>query len=219
MGHREVAPACPCPHPCLLLPRRTQPATFGGTPPTTAARPPRRTCPAPRSWYVSPWADPSPVLSPASPNHRETPWKGCPTGCPLLGGTVGTWGRHGARRGAAPTSPPSPLAEPQQLRRRFHRLQCETSPQRGDEPALAWQSVDEVTESSKSSQSRRVAFEKYPRGALTWCKRFFFPLLQLFSLPGSLGMCGVTSFKSYLFQHREFNPKQSFLLQLTTLTH
>lgn len=50
------------------------------------------------------------------------------------------------------------------------------------------------------------------------CDFFFFPLLQLFSLPGSLGMCGVTSFQPYLFQHREFNPKQSFLLQLTALT-
>lgn len=87
-----------------------------------------------------------------------------------------------------PMAQTCPLAEPQQHRHRFHRVQREISPQRGDEPALAWQSVDEVSESSKSSQGRHVASGKPPKGAPPHHKmrrNFFSPSPAIASsLPG-----------------------------------
>lgn len=46
-------------------------------------------------------------------------------------------------------------AEPQQLRRGFHRLRRGIGAQRGAELALAWESVDEVSESSECSHKKR----------------------------------------------------------------
>lgn len=72
--------------------------------------------------------------------------------------------------------PTFPFAEPQQLRRGFHRLRGEIGPQRGAEPAPAWESVDEVSESSECSPGNVDFREKSPKGTLTPQKRGIFPL-------------------------------------------
>lgn len=63
--------------------------------------------------------------------------------------------------------PTFPLAEPQQLRRGFHRVRGEVGPQRGAELAPARKSLDEVSESSECSTENGNFGEKSPKGALT----------------------------------------------------